>query len=122
VSRITSIPIVAIGKDSEGRPTRLSIPGTISKPVPIRNAGRKIGEVARDGTVTWTPAGAAPSFEEMIAHAQALDRAKWGRRRFRAAVDGDKVLAVVVPPARRKTAAAPKTLEKGPGGRVLKVR
>ncbi|MFP3881714.1 MAG: hypothetical protein ACLFWH_05285 [Actinomycetota bacterium] len=121
MSRVTSIPVVALGKDSDGRPTRLSLPGTVSKPVPIRSGGRKIGEVARDGSVSWTPAGSAASFEEMVAISDGLDQAKWSRRRLRAALSGDKVVAVVVPAKRRKTAVAPR-FEKAPGGSVLDVR
>jgi hypothetical protein len=54
VKRGATLPVVALGRDKAGRPTRLSVPG-LTRAAPIVSGGRRIGEVARDGTVTVRP-------------------------------------------------------------------
>ncbi len=99
MTRFFTLPVVAIGKDRDGLPTRLSVPG-LTKTVPIRSDGRRIGEVAPSGAVTWEPPGAAESIIEFEVQAGALDQVRWSRRKLRAAVVDDKVVAVVVPKRR----------------------
>jgi hypothetical protein len=75
MTRASTLPVGAVGRDNQGLPTRLIVPG-LTLPVPIVLAGRRLGEVARDGTVTWTRAGPAGTFWEFSAH---VDCAPSGR-------------------------------------------
>ena len=101
MKRGLTLPVVALGRDKEGRPTRLSVPG-LTRAAPIVSGGRRIGEVARDGTVTWSAPGSAESYREYIAHSDGLDQAAWARRRLRAVVVDGRVVAVSVPSRRRE--------------------
>ncbi len=100
----SSLPVVAIGKDGDGLPIRLSVAAGLSKKAtPIVLSGRRLGEVAKDGTVTWIAPGAAASFQEFGDQVSALREAKWARSNLRAAVIDGRVAAVVVTPMRRNT-------------------
>lgn len=97
--------MVTIGKDAQGLPTRLSVPG-LSRKVPAVVAGRRLGEVDPSGAVKWTLAGSQESWHEYVAQSDALKKATRARRRLRAAIiDGD-VAAIVVPSRRTSTATA----------------
>lgn len=92
----STLPVVALGDDGHGRPTRFSVPG-LTRSVPIVSSGRRIGEVARDGTVTSTGAAAAGRWHDYVTHSKALDQAALARRRLLATVVDGQVVAVVVP-------------------------
>lgn len=100
MSRASSLPVVAIGKDAQGLPTRFSVPG-LTKTVPVVLAGRRLGEVDPSGAVRWTPAGSAESWRDYVAQNDALKEAARARRRFRASVIDGNVAAVVVPRRRK---------------------
>jgi hypothetical protein len=101
MSRSGTLPVVAIGKNSDNLPTRLSVPG-LTKKVPIMSNGRRPGSVDPDGKVTWIAPGSSGSWQEFSALSDGLREASWARKRLRAAVIGGKVAAVVVPPRRRR--------------------
>lgn len=99
MTRSSSLPVVALGKNHDGLPTRLSVPG-LTRSVPIVLAGRRLGEVDPSGAVTWTPAGSKGTWHEYAAQNDALKEAARGRKRLRASVIDGRVAAIVVPKRR----------------------
>jgi hypothetical protein len=100
VSRSESLPMVAIGRDTHGLPTRLSVPVKLDRPIGIMSAGMRIGEVAPDGTATWRGHNAAKDYHEYGRLVDALNQAARARGRLNVVLLDDKPSAVVVPPPR----------------------
>lgn len=91
--------MVAIGKDRDGLPVRLSVPG-LTRTVSIVADGRRLGQVDPSSAVKSTPSGSKGSWLDFVAHEDALREAARGRKRLRASVIDGKVAAVVVPKQR----------------------
>lgn len=51
--KVRVLPVVDRGWDTHGLPTRLSVPAQLTEPVRIMADGKRIGEVAPDGSVKW---------------------------------------------------------------------
>lgn len=100
MTRSSSLPVVSIGRDRDGLPVRLSVPG-LTRTVPIVSNGRRLGKVDPSGAVEWTRAGSAESWHDYAAQNDALKEAARARRRLRASIIDGKVAAVVVPRKRR---------------------
>lgn len=99
MTRSSSLPVVAIGRDQDGLPTRLSVPG-LNRTVPVVLAGRRLGQVDPSGKVTWTGPGGARSWSDYLAAGDALREAARARKRLRASIIDGNVAAVVVPKRR----------------------
>lgn len=97
MSRASTTPVVVLGKDRLGRPTRVSVAG--SRPgVPVVSAGCRLGTIAADGTtIDWKAAPGEGNFRDYDAIISGQAAAKYGRRWSASYIDG-KLAALVVPP------------------------
>jgi hypothetical protein len=93
---VFSMPVVALGKDRDGLPNRITIPGGTTRRVPLVVGGETLGSVDPDGNVL---VGAVELVRRGSPPANMLSQLKFGDARFCVVIHDGEVAAVV---ARRR--------------------
>jgi hypothetical protein len=106
VTKVRTLPVVEHDPDQWGLPSRLVVPANRDRPIPIISQGRRIGEVAVDGTVKWTGTNAGANINEYGKIRDALDQAAKARSRLRLAIVDGKVSSIIVPTERDRGTGA----------------
>ena len=84
-----SMPVLAVGRDKDGLPERITVPGGLTHHVPLLSAGEQLGRVEQDGDIGWN----LNVFSDAPAAKQA--RIQLRSRRLRAVFHDGEVIAVV---------------------------